>query len=285
MKKVLDTLAEMKEKNSEKYLKFWGAFGAVLKEGIHIDFENKERLEELMLFDSTSTEEGKKTSLAEYVTRMPDSQKEIYYINAETYTAAKNAPQLEAFAAKGYEVLFCTDPVDEWIMGEMPEYKEKTFRCITKGNVNLDTEEEKAAKEEERKKDEEENKGLLEAVKKALGDRVKDVCLSQRLTESACCLVGDEYAMGVQMERVMKSINPDTPASKRILELNPKHQLVCTMRALQEKGAEDKVAEYAKLLYDEALLTAQMPLEDPLAFTRRISELLAADSASELAKL
>ena len=285
VKKVLDTLAEMKEKNAEKYLKFWNAFGAVLKEGIHIDFENKERLEELMLFDSTATEEGKKTSLADYVSRMPEAQKEIYYITAESYPAAKNAPQLEAFAAKGYEVLFCTDPVDEWIMGEMPEYKEKQFRCITKGDVNLDTDEEKAAKEEERKKDAETNKDLLEAVKKALGDRVKDVCLSQRLTESACCLVGDEYAMGVQMERVMKSINPDTPASKRILELNPKHQLVATMRSLLEKGATVKVEEYAKLLYDEALLTAQMPPEDPLAFTRRMSELLVADSSAELAKL
>ena len=167
----------------------------------------------------------------------------------------------------------------------MPEYKEKRFRCITKGDVNLDTDEEKAAKEEERKKDAETNKDLLAAVKKALGDRVKDVCLSQRLTESACCLVGDEYAMGVQMERVMKSINPDTPASKRILELNPKHKLVTTMRELLEKGAADKVEAYAMLLYDEALLTAQMPLEDPLAFTRRLSELLVADSSAELAKL
>ncbi len=285
VKKVLDTLADMKEKNIDKYLKFWNAFGPVLKEGIHIDFENKERIEELLMFESTATEEGHRTSLADYVSRMPEAQKEIYYITAESLQAAKNAPQLEVFAAKGYEVLFCTDPVDEWIMGEMPEYKEKKFRCVTKGDVDLDTEEEKAAREEERKKDEEDNKALLEAVSKALGDKVKEVRLSQRLTESACCLVGDEYAMGVQMERVMKSINPDTPASKRILELNPKHALLSTMRALLEKGANEKVEAYALMLYNEALLTAQMPLDDPLAFTRRVSELLAADGAAELAKL
>ena len=273
VKKVLETLSEMMEKDMDRYLKFWSSFGAVLKEGIHLDYENREKLEELMLFSSTAAA-GKKTSLAEYVCRMPTHQKDIYYLTAESDEAAAASPQLEAFRAKGFEVLFCTDPIDDWVMQDMTEYKEKHFKCISKGDVDLDTEDEKKAKEEAFKKSEEENKELLAALKKALEAKVQDVKLSRRLTETACCLVGDEYSMGPQMEKMMKAMHQEMPIQKKILEINPDHALTKALRNLLAKDA-DKLPEYAEVLYDEALLLAQEPIANPIAFAKMTTELLA----------
>ncbi|HPY90263.1 MAG TPA: molecular chaperone HtpG [Lentisphaeria bacterium] len=281
VKKVLDTLADMKEKNPERYQEFWTGFGTMLKEGLHTDFENGDRIKELLMYESSHLEAGKRTTLAEYVSRMPEHQKEIYYITAENRTAAANAPQLEAFKAKGYEVLFFTDPIDDWLSQDLTSYKEKTLRNIGKGDVDIDSEEEKAAKEEARKQAEADNKDLVAAMKEILGDKVKEVRLSKRLTESACCLVSDGWGMGVHMEKIMKAMNPDTPPTKRILELNPDHSLIAALRQVHAKDAKDpKLAECTEMLYDEALLTAQLPLEDPLAFAKRISNLMA-DSLQE----
>ena len=281
VKKVLDTLADMKEKNPERYQEFWTGFGTMLKEGLHTDFENGDRIKELLMYESSHLEAGKRTTLAEYVSRMPEHQKEIYYITAENRTAAANAPQLEAFKAKGYEVLFFTDPIDDWLSQDLTSYKEKTLRNIGKGDVDIDSDEEKAAKEEARKQAEADNKDLVAAMKEILGDKVKEVRLSKRLTESACCLVSDEWGMGVHMEKIMKAMNPDTPPTKRILELNPDHSLIAALRQVHAKDAKDpKLAECTEMLYDEALLTAQLPLEDPLAFAKRISNLMA-DSLQE----
>ncbi|HQL88771.1 MAG TPA: molecular chaperone HtpG, partial [Lentisphaeria bacterium] len=269
VKKVLDTLADMKEKNPERYQEFWTGFGTMLKEGLHTDFENGDRIKELLMYESSHLEAGKRTTLAEYVSRMPEHQKEIYYITAENRTAAANAPQLEAFKAKGYEVLFFTDPIDDWLSQDLTSYKEKTLRNIGKGDVDIDSDEEKAAKEEARKQAEADNKDLVAAMKEILGDKVKEVRLSKRLTESACCLVSDEWGMGVHMEKIMKAMNPDTPPTKRILELNPDHSLIAALRQVHAKDAKDpKLAECTEMLYDEALLTAQLPLEDPLAFAK-----------------
>ena len=193
VKKVLDTLTEMKEKNPERYQEFWTAFGTMLKEGLHTDFENGERLQELLMYESSQLEPGKRTTLAEYVSRMPEAQKEIYFLTAENRTAAANAPQLEAFKAKGYEVLFFTDPVDDWLSQDLTSYKEKKLRNIAKGDVDIESDEEKAAKETSRKQAEADNKDLVTAIKDILGDKVKEVRLSKRLTESACCLVSDEW--------------------------------------------------------------------------------------------
>jgi molecular chaperone HtpG len=276
VKKVLDTLTEMKEKNPERYQEFWTAFGTMLKEGLHTDFENGERLQELLMYESSQLEPGKRTTLAEYVSRMPEAQKEIYFLTAENRTAAANAPQLEAFKAKGYEVLFVTDPVDDWLSQDLTSYKEKKLRNIAKGDVDIESDEEKAAKETSRKQAEADNKDLVTAIKDILGDKVKEVRLSKRLTESACCLVSDEWGMGIHMEKIMKAINPDTPPTKRILELNPDHPLIGALRRVHAQDAKDpKLAEYTAMLYDEALLTAQLPLEDPLAFTKRVSRLMA----------
>lgn len=276
VKKVLDTLTDMKEKNPERYQEFWTAFGTMLKEGLHTDFENGDRIQELLMYESSLLEAGKRTTLAEYVSRMPEAQKEIYYVTAENRTAAANAPQLEAFKAKGFEVLFFTDPVDDWLSQDLTSYKEKKLRNIGKGDVDIDSDDEKVAKESSRKQAETDNKDLVAAMKEILGDKVKEVRLSKRLTESACCLVSDEWGMGVHMEKIMKAMNPDTPPTKRILELNPDHPLIAALRGVHAQDAKDpKLAEFTAMLYDEALLTAQLPLEDPLAFAKRVSRLMA----------
>ncbi|MCK5804962.1 MAG: molecular chaperone HtpG [Lentisphaeria bacterium] len=285
VKKVIDTFTGMMEKNRDKYVQFWTEFGAIFKEGMHTDFENREKLQDLLLFQSTNTDDGVYTSLAEYVERMPESQKEIYFLTGEDRGLLEQSPHLEAFKGKDYEVLFMTDPIDEWAVGQsLQAYKDKPVKSIAKGDVNLDTEDEKKEKEEGRKESEESNKDLVEKIKSILEDRVKDVRLSQRLTDSACCLVADEHDMGIHMEKIMKAMNQDLPGSKRILELNPEHPIVEVMRGLFDKSPDHaKLSEYAELLYDQALLTASLPVKDPLAFAQRVSELMAAEGRTLLA--
>jgi molecular chaperone HtpG len=283
VKKVLDTLADMMEKNREKYEGFWKEFGPVIKEGVASDFENREKLQDLLLFESSTAEPGELTSLTDYVARTPENQKDIYYITGESRDLVAASPHLEAFKAKGYEVLFLTDPIDEWVVQGLSSYKEKSLKSIAKGDVDLDTEEEKKEKEESRKQAEEEHKNLVEKMKELLGDKVKEVRLSQRLTESACCLVADEFGMGVHMEKIMRAMNQEVPPARRILELNPDHPVVDVLQKLFDKDADNpKVAEYTELLYDQALLTSALPVQDPLAFARRISNLMAAQGETLL---
>ncbi len=276
VKKVLDTLSDLKEKQPERYDTFWGNFGDVLKFGLREDYENQKRIEELLLYESSTTEAGKRTSLADYVKRMPESQKEIYYLTAENRQAAENSPQLEVFRSKGYEVLFMTDPIDEWVVNDIPSYADKKLKAINKGDIDLDSDEEKAAKEEARKQAEETNKDLVAKIKELLGDKVKEVRLSKRLTESACCLADEEWGMGVQMEKLMKAMKQDVPKASRILEINAEHPLVAGLRRLlKDDPSSPKLAEYAQALYNQALLLAQLPVEDPLAFTKTMSTLMA----------
>jgi molecular chaperone HtpG len=275
VKKVLDTLSDMQSKAPERYQEFWTNFGATLKTGIHLDPTNSERIQKLMLFESTMTEEGKRTTLEDYVKRMPESQKEIYFITAENRAAAANAPQLEAFKSKGYEVLYMTDPVDEWIVQDIGKFEDKPLQSIIKGDIDLDTEEEKAEKGEKWKALEADNKDLLEKVREVLGDKVKEVRLSKRLTESACCLVNDEFGMTANMEKLMKAMNQDLPAAKRIFELNGEHPLIVSMRGMVgDKSKADTLADYIELLYGQACLTAQIPLDDPLSFSKKLSALM-----------
>lgn len=274
VKKVLDTLADMKAKNRDKYVEFWKEFGAVLKEGIHLDFENRDKLQELVLCETTKTDAGAFASLEEYVERMPDGQKAIYYLTGDDRKTLETSPHLEAFRSRDIEVLFMTDPIDEWVVQGLMTYKEKPLKSIAKGDVDLSDDDEDE-KKEEREKLEEERKQVVDAVRDALGDRLKDVRLSQRLTESACCLVSAEHAMGVHMERILKAMNQEMPTAKRILELNPTHPLIETMQGIVEEDAGNPtVREYAELLYDQALLTAGLSIEDPVAFTRRVSDLM-----------
>ncbi|MBN2451442.1 MAG: molecular chaperone HtpG [Lentisphaeria bacterium] len=284
VKKVLDTLADMLAKDRERYERFWREFGPILKEGIHIDLENREKLQELALFGSTATAAGAFTSLAEYVKRMPESQKDIFYITAENRGAAEASPHLEALRSRGLEVLFLTDPIDEWVVQGLTNYQGRPLRSVARGDIDLDTEEEKKDKEPERKEAEARFKTLIEKIREILGDKVKEVRLSQRLTESACCLVCDEYSIGIQMEKILKAMHQEVPPARRILELNPRHPVLEVMRNLAGNAASaDRLRQYTEMLYDQALLTAQLPLEDPLAFTRRVSELMAAQATGTTA--
>jgi len=273
--KILSTLAEIKEKEPEEYLKFYKEFGPVLKEGLHFDYANKEKLQELVLFESSKTEEGKPISLKEYVGRMPEAQKEIYYITGDSREMVTNSPLLEAFNSKGYEVLFLTDAVDEWVVQSLTEYDGKTLKAVDRGDIELDNEEEKKEKEKTKKKSEKEYKDLLEFIKEKLSANIKDVRFSNRLTDSACCLVADEHGMNANLERIMKAMNQNVPETKRVLELNPSHPI---MQVLGDMYKADKsnprLTDYCELLLDQALLTEGSPIKDPLKFTKLVSELM-----------
>jgi len=273
--KVLSTLSELKEKESDQYLTFWKEFGPVLKEGLHFDFANKEKLQELILFQSTRTAEGEYVSLKEYVARMPEAQKEIYYITGEERAALEQSPLLEAFNAKGFEVLFLTDPVDEWVVQSLHSYQEKSLKAVDRGDVDLDSDEEKKEKEKKQEEAKQEFGSLLELIKNRLESKVKEVRFSNRLTDSACCLVADDYGMNANMERIMRAMNQAVPESKRVLELNPDHPIVKVMGDMHKQQADDaRLPDYADLLYDQALLTEGSPIKDPLKFTRLVSELM-----------
>lgn len=275
IKKVLDTLESIRTGEPERYAEFFTSFGAILKEGLREDFENREKIENLLLFSSSAMEEGKRTTLDEYVKRMPEAQKEIYYLLADSETNAANAPQLEAFRKKGFEVLFMTDPVDEFVIPSIDNYKEKRLRDISKGEVDLETEEEKKAREEELKANENGNNTLIARLKDLLKDKVKEVRLSNRLTDSACCLVEDEWGMSQQMQRLMKAMKQDVPESKPILEINPTHPLIAALREISEKDATStKITDAAELLYDQARLMANQPIDNPLEFARKITNLM-----------
>jgi len=273
--KILSTLADLKEKEYDEYLKFWKEFGPVLKEGLHFDYANKEKLQELILFQSTRTTEGEYVSLKEYVERMPEAQKEIYYITGEDKAALEQSPLLEAFNAKGFEVLFLTDPVDEWVVQSLHEYKEKSLKAVDRGDVDLDSEEEKKEKEKKQEEAKKEFGTLLDLIKTRLESKIKDVRFSNRLTDSACCLVADDFGMNANMERIMRAMNQAVPESKRVLELNPDHPILKVMAEMHKQNPENsRLQDYSDLLYDQALLTEGTPIKDPLKFTKLVSELM-----------
>lgn len=276
VKKVLDTLADMQKNSPERYQTFFENFGNVLKEGLREDFENSEKLQNLMLFHSSSLEDKQLTTLADYVKRMPENQKEIYYLTAEGLASAKNSPRLEAFRKKGYEVLFMTDPVDEFVIPSIDNYQDKKLRDISKGDIDLESEEEKKAKEEERKATQESFASLVSKLQELLKDKVSEVRISNRLTDTACCLVDAEWAMSQQMQRVMKALKQDVPDVKQILEINPAHPLIASMKDLLSNAPESpKLAEFADLLFDSARLMENQPIENPLEFAHRLADLMA----------
>jgi molecular chaperone HtpG len=275
--KILSTLAEMKEKTPEDYLKFYKEFGPVLKEGIHFDHANREKIQELVLFESSKTEAGCYVSLKEYLARMPEGQKEIYFITGTSRAAVENSPHLEICRKKEYEVLYLTDPIDEWLVQSLHEYEGKKLKSVLSGKLEIESEEEEKAQGEKKKEAEKQYGDLLAFIKEKLNDRIQEVRLSGRLTDSACCLVADEYGMNANMERILKSMNQEVPESKRILELNPDHAITKIMQKLFDKDKGNrKLDDYCELLFDQALLTEGSPIKDPLRFTKLISELMVA---------
>lgn len=281
-KRIISELAKLLANEREKYESFYKEFSRLIKEGVHSDYANREKLQDLLLFETMNSPKGKLVSLKEYSDAMPATQKEIYYATGESREALENSPHLEILRRQNFDVLFMTDPVDEWVTGEMGTYAEKKLKSIAKGDVKFDESVQKEL-EEKTKKAGEENKGLVEFLKKALESKVKEVRFSSRLTESACCLVGDEYDPSSYMQRIMKAMDKNAPNVKRILELNPEHPLISAMHKLQEKSPESpKLSEFAEMLYDQALLAEGSPIPDPTLFAKRTAALMTAGVEKEL---
>ncbi len=279
--KVLSTLSDLKEKEYDDYVSFWQEFGPIIKEGVHLDFANREKLQDLLLFESSNSETGSYISLKQYVERMPENQKEIYVITGEDRQTVEQSPLLEAFKKKGFDVLFLTDPVDEWVLQSLNQYDEKPLKAVDRGDVDIDTEDEKKERESKQEAAKQTFGSVLEFINSALDGKVKEVRFSKRLTDSACCLVADEYGMNANMERIMRAMNQDVPENKRVLELNADHPIVKVMSDMHGSNPDNpRLKDYAGLLYDQALLTEGSPIKDPLSFTRLVSELMVAAASS-----
>lgn len=272
----LDLLDKIAKDDPEKYQKFWDEFGAVLKEGPAEDFANRDRVAKLLRFSSTqSTDDKQAVSFDDYVKRMKPNQKKIYYITADTLAAAKSSPHLEIFKKNDIEVLLLTDRIDEWVVGHLPTYDEKPLQSAAKGDLALEElkEESEQEKAEEKAKDEKyqhEYEALLKQIQAIMTDKIKEVKLSHRLTESPACLVRDEHAMGAQMERLLKAAGQPVVEAKPILELNPDHAII---RKMASGIPDDKLNEWTHLLFEQALLAEGGALQDPAAFVRRINKL------------
>ena len=273
--KILSELKSMMKKSDEDYLNFYREFGKVLKEGIEVDPTNKDKIKDLLLFESSRTEPGRYVSLKEYTERMALDQKEIYYITGTSRSAVENSPHLEVFKKKEIEVLFMTEPVDEFILSSFGEYDEKSLKSIAQGDIDLGTEEENKIADEQKKEASGKYKKLIKKVQDSLKDEVKEVRLSDRLTDSASCLVTDDGDMNPQMERIFAAMNQQVPETKRILELNPDHPVIETMNDLFTADKKNpKLADYSELLYDQALLTEGIAIKDPARFARLVTGLM-----------
>ncbi len=269
-KLVLDTIADMKKNDPAKYLNFYREFGRVLKEGIHFDFSRREQIADLLLFESTKKEPGEYVSLQEYVDNMKEGQEDIYYITGASRNEIITSPYLEAFKEKDYEVLIMLDEIDDIIMTGLGTYKGKKLKSAVKGDLDLDK-----SGEDDKKKARKEYEKLIELISNRLKDDVKEVRLSGRLKDSACCLVADEGGMDPQMEKLMKAMGQDIPASKRILEINPSHPVIETMNALFEDNKNNRLLEeFTDLLYNQALLLEGSKPKDPTAFTKAVADLM-----------
>jgi molecular chaperone HtpG len=273
-KRVLSMLDDLAENAKEKYTTFWTEFGKVLKEGVGEDFANRDRVAKLCRFSSThSGSPTQDVSLDDYIGRMKPGQEKIYHITADTHAAASNSPHLEVFRKKGIEVLLLTDRVDEWMVSNLPEYEGKALVSVAKGQLDLGALEDEAEKAEQTKTAEE-FKPLVERVKAALGERAKDVRVTLRLTDSPACLVVEEGDMGMNLERLLKAAGQSVgPGSKPILEVNPHHALV---ERLGAETDEARFADWANLLFEQAMLAEGGQLDDPGSFVRRLNGLMLA---------
>ncbi len=271
VKRVLSMLEKLAKDDAEKYQSFWNQFGNVLKEGPGEDFANKEKIGGLLRFASTKSDsKDQDVSFGAYIERMAEKQDKIYYITADTLSAAKNSPHLEVFKKKDIEVLLLTDRVDEWFVSHFTEYKDKKLQSVAKGALDLGELEDKADKEKAEKAAED-NKGLLERVKNALGEQVKESRVSTRLTDSPACLVVDDYEMSQNLARVLKQMGQDAPMPVPVIELNLEHPLLKRMDA---EADEDKFNDLAQVIFDQALLAEGGQLEDPASFVHRLNRLL-----------
>ena len=273
---LLESLANSDEAaDKDKYTGFWQAFGKVLKEGVGEDHANKDKIAGLLRFASTRADTAEEVvALADYIGRMKEGQDKIYYVTAETFNAAKNSPHLEVFRKKGIEVLLLSDRVDEWVVGNLAEFEGKQLVSVAKGGLDLGALEDEAEKKEAEKAADD-YKDLLDKMKSSLGERVKDVKVTLRLTDSPACLVADEHDLGMNLARILKSAGQNAPVSKPILEINPNHPAVLRLK-YEDKHFDD----WAAVLFDQALLAEGGTLDDPATFVKRINQLMMAMSAS-----
>ena len=269
VKKILSELSRLADKEPETYSAFWTEFGKVLKEGVVEDRDNHTVLSDLMRFNSTRNEDTEQTeSLAAYFKRMPMKQKAIYYVTAESHSAASTSPHLEIFRKNDIEVLLLSDPVDEWLVSSLNEYKDKPLKSVAKGALDL----EDLANPEDKKANEAKEKGLAgltEKMQSLLGERVKSVRVSQRLTDSPACLVADETDLGGNLERILQAMGQNAPDAKPIMEINPDHPLI---RQLSPEHAQ--LEDWSRVLFDQATLSEGAPLPEPAAYVQRVNELL-----------
>jgi molecular chaperone HtpG len=268
-RKVLGLLEELAAGDTERYAKFWSAFGRVLKEGVGEDHANRDRIAGLLRFASTQADTADETvALADYAGRMKEGQDKIYYVTAETFNAARNSPHLEVFRKKGIEVLLLSDRVDEWVVGHLPEFDGKELVSVAKGGLDLGALEDEAEKKAQAD-EASEFSDLVGRIKASLGERVKDVRVTHRLVESPACLVADEHDLSGNLARLLKAAGQQAPATKPILEINPKHPVVQRLKA-EERRFDD----WSAVLFDQALLAEGGQLDDPATFVRRINQLL-----------
>ncbi len=271
VKKVLGLLEDLAKDKPDDYAKFWAEFGRVLKEGPGEDFANNDKIAALLRFASTRADTALQSiSLNDYIAKMQPEQTAIYYITADTFAAAQHSPHLEIFRKKGIEVLLLSDKVDEWMLGSLTEFDGKKLQSIAKGDLDLGALESETEKEIQ-KKIEEEAKPLIERVKTSLGDAVKEVRVTHRLTDSPACLVAGEHDLSGNLARMLKAAGQNAPESKPILELNPTHKLV---KRLEAETEDAKFADLAHLVFDQALLAEGGQLDDPAAFVKRMNALL-----------
>jgi len=274
VKKVLSTVKDMMAGNAEHYATFWSEFGRALKEGLLSDTDNQTAILEVASFASTHDPE-KLTTLREYVDRMKDGQKDIFFMTGESRTMIEHSPHMEAFQAKGLEVLILTDPVDEVWVDRVPDFDGRHLQSIAKGQVDLDSDEEKATAEPEREQQKKDFADLLTWMTGKLADDVKEVRLSSRLTTSPACVVGDAHDVTPTLEKMYRAMGEQVPRVKRILELNPTHPLVLGLqKAHAERPDDESVADTAELLHGMALLAEGGELADPATFTRILAERL-----------
>ncbi|MDN3651324.1 molecular chaperone HtpG [Thalassotalea ponticola] len=270
-KRVLSMLDKLGKKDAEKYQSFWNEFGQVLKEGPAEDMANKEAIAKLLRFSSTHTDSSEQNvSLTDYIERMKEGQDKIYYVVADSFEAAKNSPHLEVFRKKGIEVLLMSDRIDEWLMSHLTDFDSKQFSSVTRGDLDLgelDDEETKQAQE----KLEKEFDSVVSRIKESLGDKVKDVRLTHRLTDSPACIVTDEHDMSSQMIKLMQSVGQEVPESKPIFEINAEHELV---KHMADESDTDKFGQWTEVLFEQAMLAERGSLKDPASFVTKLNKLM-----------
>ena len=271
VRRVLGMIEDLAANDKDKFATFWKEFGRAFKEGVGEDHANRERIGKLLRFASTHADtDAQDVALADYVARMKPEQEKIYYVSADTFAAAKNSPHLEVFRKKGIEVLLLSERVDEWVVSHLHEFDGKPLQSVAKGELDLGKLEDEAEKKEQ-EKEAGEFKEFTDKIRQALGERVKDVRVTLRLTDSPACLVAGQHDLGANLERLLKEAGQKVPASKPILEINPRHPL---LQRLTTEADSQRFNDWSHVLFDQALLSEGGQLEDPAGFVKRLNQLL-----------